>query len=411
MKFLPFSKFYYIIGCLSIMIPFLFFAVLAIFSIEYKGVSESSIYIGTLSLSNFLYGIFYISKQITREKFFVTEIFFLFLILFFISYVVILFFFDETFDKDFLYSFLVLVMPVSLFALDLGRNTNGIEIIKKILFSFSLIILLSIAIVIPKMMRMDLNDLITFYGGGHYQGFAYLASFSFLVFLVYFLFYLKSYSKIVRFCFGLVFFVHVLGVFLSGARGGIMVVILGAFFCLSLKYSFVRIFYLILRSMPFVVVLYVVIGFYFRSYQDRFYDSFQRLFSYIGEGGLDMSKTSNRDLLYDESLKLISERPIFGYGIFDYQLLTNGWYPHNFFLEILLQGGIFYLLIWLLILVLFFFKLAFLLRSSKCHFYILPFVLYSFIQLLASGTYLLEPFFWFSIIYVFTAKIKCLNIS
>ena len=119
-----------------------------------------------------------------------------------------------------------------------------------------------------------------------------------------------------------------------------------------------------------------------------------------------MSKTSNRDILYEESIKLIKKKPLIGYGFLDYLNQTGFGYPHNFFLEVLLQGGLLFLIIWSIFLIYFFHRLTILIKNNKNYIVILPFVVYCFIQLLFSSTYLLEPFFWFSIIFVFTASSK-----
>lgn len=402
LKSILYKNKYIAIGSLAIMMPFLFFAILAIFSFEYAGFTESASYAITLIFFDFLFISLYCARLMTRKQVLLTEIIFLLVLLLFIIYVVILFFSYNSFDEVFLYQFLIFIIPSALFALDLGRS-RSIETIGRNLFFLSQVILASILFVLPKMLSIDLNDLSTFYGGGHYQGFAYAVSFSYLVNLVYFLFYLQNHSKLNSFYFILSFVVHASGVAFSGARGGAMVIIVGTLVCMYLKYSVIRFTYIIVKIFALLAVLFSGLLLYLNSYADRILDSVQRLFSYIGEDGLDMSKTSNRDLLYDESMRLIYQKPVLGYGIFDYKVQTGDWYPHNFFLEILLQGGMIYLFVWLLILLFFFLKLYFLLKGSNKHYFILPFLMYSFIQLLVSGSYLLEPFFWYTIIYVFTA--------
>ena len=79
-------------------------------------------------------------------------------------------------------------------------------------------------------------------------------------------------------------------------------------------------------------------------------------------------------------------------------------YPHNIFLEFLLQGGVIYLTFWIILFAKLFKKFKQLLRKDDTNFFLIPISVFPFIQLLASGTYLESGLFWFTIAYVFNYK-------
>ena len=82
------------------------------------------------------------------------------------------------------------------------------------------------------------------------------------------------------------------------------------------------------------------------------------------------------------------------------------WNAHNIFLDILVQGGIILMILFLFVMFSFFKKLHKILKYDSKSNVILIFVIYSFTLLLFSGTYLQDPFFWFSLAYVFNYSFK-----
>jgi hypothetical protein len=203
-------------------------------------------------------------------------------------------------------------------------------------------------------------------------------------------------------------FKYLIGIILSGGRGGFVVIFVGTLLSLFVRFPLWRVFmYIFIFSIVLFLIGFVTLSF-FDQYQDRILESSERLFSYITSSGISMEQTSNRDQLYNVALTSIFKEPIFGYGIFRYLGQTDGWYPHNFFLEVLLQGGFIYLFFWIFVIVFFVIKLKFLFSTNRKHFLIISTMVYSFIQLLFSGTYILEPMFWFSLAYVFTSSSQIL---
>ena len=392
-------------------IPFTFFSVAAFFSIEYQGFENSLSYIATLTISFALYFIVnYRELFLSRRGIAIRFIFILFQLIIIFDALITGFFknFEST---KFLGQFILMVMPALFFGLQLGFD-NRINSIKDILLVIAIINCIGFFSVIPALLSMPVNELITFYGGGHYQGFAYSVSFSFLVILTYYLFYLKRVNILINFLFYLISILLLVCLVLSGARGAFLVVIFGGVILLKLRFKFKR---LLLTFLIIGVLLFFIANLLFTQfgeYQDRVSQSLDRILSYIGSEGIDIEQTSNRDYYYTEALNLITASPLIGYGFFGYLGKTGGWYPHNLFLEILLQGGALFLLFFLLGLIVFFKKAIHLFKTSDPPYLLIPVISYSFIQLMFSGTYILEPFFWFSLAYVFaTSRNKTLRLA
>ncbi len=126
---------------------------------------------------------------------------------------------------------------------------------------------------------------------------------------------------------------------------------------------------------------------------------FERIFSYIGEGGIDLSQTSNRDILYSKALGYIGQSPLFGYGILGYEYLDGlNRYPHNIALELLIEGGIIYLLLWLFIVISGYRKMKRIRNTNLYELYLIAFM-FSIVKLMFSSSYSYEMLFWFSIVF------------
>ena len=78
-------------------------------------------------------------------------------------------------------------------------------------------------------------------------------------------------------------------------------------------------------------------------------------------------------------------------------------YPHNFFLEVTEQGGVLYLLFWIVMLVFLARKIDAMIVHE--HLYILfPLAIYPAVFLMFSGTYTITSMFWFVICYVWAKR-------
>ena len=126
----------------------------------------------------------------------------------------------------------------------------------------------------------------------------------------------------------------------------------------------------------------------------------QRTFSYLTKNGIDMSETSNRDDVYGAALQAIGDSPVIGYGLLMKGTYIEGSWPHNIFLEVMLQGGIIYMMFFLIVAFSWLTKLRLMINRGHGS-YIIPVALYPFVMLLFSGSYISTGLFWFSLAYVF----------
>ncbi|MFI3214117.1 MAG: O-antigen ligase family protein [Eubacteriales bacterium] len=136
-------------------------------------------------------------------------------------------------------------------------------------------------------------------------------------------------------------FIATCSVFFTGSSTGIIILILFITYYISLyihKYNLS-----IKKIIPVLVVAFLSIIIF------RVQNNFTYLFDFLF--GKDAS-FSGRDMLWDAALSYIPEKLIFGYGIRENSVINfygRSYTSHNLVLEILLDGGIFQLLILLLI--------------------------------------------------------------
>lgn len=133
-----------------------------------------------------------------------------------------------------------------------------------------------------------------------------------------------------------------------------------------------------------------------------------RAIAFIGPGGkINWEGSSGRLPIYQESLRAFKESPLIGYGLYRYlSKVSFGIYPHNLFLEILLQGGLVYLGVWLVSLFAILKKLHRMIRYDRKNLLLLYVGLYPIVMLMFSGSYLSTGLFWFSIAFVVGFHIK-----
>lgn len=395
------NKLFLFFGVNILTLPFTFFSVNSLFSIQYEGSENSKSYIIVIVISALIFYYLFFERLISRS-FLAKDLLLVILPILIIINALFANIFLGVSTEKFVYQFFLLVMPALFFGMELGRN-DYLSSSGNFLFLVALIISVSVLFLIPKMLFIPTNELMTFFGGGQYQAFSYSVSFSFLVSLIYYLFYLKNKSILINIFFIILFLVQISGVALSGGRGGAGLVIIGLLIILFNKFSVVRVFKIFINIISVLLIFISLLYFNFSDYSDRIFESLGRIFSFLNDGTIDFTKTSNRDLVYSETIVLISKEPIFGFGIFGYLNKTDGGYPHNFFLEILLQGGILFLIFWCIAFFFFIIKLINLINVDK-HKYLLATFIYSFVLLMFSATYLLEPFFWFNLSYVITSS-------
>ena len=188
----------------------------------------------------------------------------------------------------------------------------------------------------------------------------------------------------------------------SGGRGGFVLAVISAIVLVYMKYT-KRGSNLVKTSLMFVAmiaVLLVVVSFLPENIVNAVNTGSQRTFSYITNQGIDMTETSNRDEVYSGALIDIQQKPLLGYGLLMKGSFIEGSWPHNIFLEVLLQGGMFYLIILLVVMISLYKKLRLMLKRGHSYF-IVPIALYPGVMLLFSGSYITTELFWFVASYIY----------
>lgn len=381
-----------------------FFAISAFLGIKHLGSEESSTYIIVLSISTIIAYLFLLIDIFRFKYIYLSNLFFLTVpLLVFISYLVGSSF-GEFANKTILIYF-VLVVPSMLSGYLYARDKNTNQLVKGFII-VSFIIFLGLLKSLSELLQSSVIDLLTVFGGGQYQALSYFAAFGYSTYLAYLLFYTNEKSRIYSLLSICLFSVFLVSIFLSGGRGGLIVIVFSSIIFFYLKFGFKK----------FIVFFIFILAIFFALYQltnvmqfenkERILESIDRLFSFISGGGIDMTQSSNRDEFYNKAIELISQKLLLGYGIFGYINYAGDFYSHNLFLDFLLQGGIVYLICWILFIFCFLFKLVQILKFCPNEKIILVPVISSFTLLLFSGSYLQESLFWFSLSYVFNYKIN-----
>lgn len=260
----------------------------------------------------------------------------------------------------------------------------------------------SLILNIPKIVLMGVVQL---GGGGGHQDIAYSSGFFICILLAYlycgleeyrYKFFTNSYFRIIEIA---LIPILVLVNLMSGGRGGAILMIVGA---IAYSYMFARkhakkYFYVIAA-----VVILGAIGFSYNAGQGLTRvvgGGIERSFNYISGGELD-TEAGNRDLIYDIAEDIIIDSPIIGHGLFggyakEYKQI--GGYAHNIFYDILIHGGIIYLIVLLIYLVRAYRSAYRLIRYDQSKALLLSYGLYIMVLLMFSGTYFTCPQFWFFI--------------
>ncbi len=386
---------YWIYG-LTLTYSFLFFSIYAILGLEFGGSENNLNYIfgyATFSLLSCAFGLYslLIQKFITKVS----------LWFFILPLIITLFYIFESPSNDFAFrtylSFIVIVFPIILIGLDLAKTQSLERIYNSLVFVF-VIVTIGALKMLPGLISTNIWKLEGVFGGGNTQSLSYTMSFVYMIGLVSIIdstrvkkiWHLKS-------TLFLALIVLVLTTILAGGRGAFLVVLGSSIVFIFREYKKLR----VLKLIPIFILIYLMYSIVTYYLDERFVEGIGRIFAYIASSGLNLEEgSSNRDVIYLKALDLFYENKVFGAGIFT-QMKTIGGYSHNIFLDILGQGGIFFLIFFLILMVYFFRKLKRILEYDPKSNLILIFIIYSFTLLLFTNTYLNESFFWFSLAYVF----------
>lgn len=124
-----------------------------------------------------------------------------------------------------------------------------------------------------------------------------------------------------------------------------------------------------------------------------------RILSYFENGEFQVGNTSGRDILYSNSIELIKDKFLMGYGMFNYYPSLGGT-PHNIFLEIFLISGFVGLIIFIFITFYYIYKFVKLYEEDSIDKLVIYIFAYPTIFLMFSGNFLIIAELWFVIFYV-----------
>ena len=313
-------------------------------------------------------------------------------------FLIALYFLEEGGRSWMFNSFLAFSIPCCYIGTSMGVE-RSLKELSVYLEPIMLFVTLAIGITLPYMLFARTIDF-------EYQTFSYYCSFAYTINLFFILFgkefnRLKLFDNIIY---------TVLSVFLlviqasccliAGGRGGFIVIIFSTLvFLLLMKKKiigpisvFIVLFVLILNLLPSDMVDSMTMG-------------SERTFSFLQGGKLDMSSTSGRDVVYDKAVVLIENRPLLGYGIFGYAGFNKST-PHNIFLEVMLQGGIFYSIIFWMFMLSIIIKLRKMIKLDNRNMLLVAMGIWPGIELLFSGSYMMFGLFWFLVSYIFVYNTK-----
>jgi len=386
----------------------LFFSVLSIIGQQYSGVNDSLSYVLFCIVTGVLSLLYIIKSTLPLRCLSFSRGVLLFS---FLPLVISIIFFIEQPSSDLAETYFTYYLLWGLTATYIGIFVARMELIALIAKWFEVImIFFTISVILSIVLPFYKSVKFISLSGATYQTASYISAFAYTLNLFYILFgteyklFKFHYSNIYRIFAFCLLPIQVLGVFITGGRGGFVLVFVATILMLltnrrNQKFSLQKrvgiIALLLITSLLIIPRL---------NQKALFASGFQRIFSYVTPEGIDMSQTSNRDTFYSNAIELIYEKPLFGYGLF--KNFDNGFYPHNLFLEILLNGGVLYMILIVIIGGLFIRKFILVIKNDALNFVMLPLFLYPIIMLMFSGTYLTTSLFWFGISYVFCYKLK-----
>lgn len=393
----------YFIFSLDLFSQEFFFCTCSLFGITYNGVGSSSIYV-VYSVVLFALTMFFVLKDLIKSKRQISKPFFLLLpfimsFIFLIEYQITPPTGIEWTWKSYVF-FMLFCMP----AMYVGTSMSVRKEINPIYpYMDTVLIVMALGLIrsVPTLLATGMASLTGGESSGDYNTIAYCSALCFGSIYYGLLANRPDRFGIFRSKIFRIFSVVLLPAlafasFSSGGRGGSLLLII-MFLYLTWKYfknaSPIRIAILgipILAIVAFAAVKLVQSNSLLSA---AFEHGTDRAFSYITGNGVDMSQTSNRDIIYENALNAVKEDPIAIRGFF--RTIGMRGYPHNFFIEILLDGGLIYFFIWIVYLFNIFRKGYKMINRDPDLFFMMVVSLYVLVSCFFGGTYLMTGLFWF----------------
>lgn len=399
-----------LISFLAIVSINIFFVISTIIGYEYRGIEESNIYVLYVlivaSLNIFVIIKFFLTKKISisYKELVVLSIPLIVIIIYLIT---ILNGKHSLLGKTYFQYFLIWSTPAIYSAFYIYKNKLFENIVK---YMEIMMLLITFSIIKSAFIPFVMGSRFESLGGATYQTASYLSSFAFGLNLYFILFgnlhkrfkftKFKTYTWI-SFVFLIVQF---LGIFLSGGRGGIVLLFVYSVYILfaaatnrqkRLTKRTILVFGGIVLTLTLIMPMLLQ--------NNNFIGGFNRTLQFISiDSGINWEGTSNRDIVYLNAINLIQQKPFLGYGLFGFWSVSG--YPHNIFLEVLLNGGFVSLIIFLIFMFSIIRKLKNMIECKPQYRLLFIILLYPLISLLFTGTYIMNTEFWFIITYILIYK-------
>lgn len=389
-----------------------FLAIIPAFGISYTGAEESPIYVLTVLGTNALAICYVVCQELFHHKQAKGSIgFYLLPLLILFLYVIELAFgnLDESSSTSRLIRYFFAYSASGIIIGTYCYRFDRFDLIAKNLEPLAIICSIGLIISLPSMYVEDEMSS-TIGGGGGHQTISYVAAICFGIFSIglrlknmdrkysYKLFASSYYRPIAL----ALMIANAVICIVGGGRGGAILLIVNTL--ATLFYFSKEKFWRTILSIAAggAVFYFAVTNVSSWGVDEMFRRGAERAFAFIGaDGKIDMSETSERDKVYAIAGELIGSKPGLGYGPFHQYDICERYisepYCHNLFCEWLLQGGIPYFALWLVVLIGSLRRIHRLIVQGAYH--LIPIVSYPLVVLMFSGTYLMMPLFWFSIVY------------
>jgi O-antigen ligase len=277
------------------------------------------------------------------------------------------------------------IVPSILLGIVFSSDSCDKKQIRKYLLFCMYLFTVSIILYIYKFILEGTIVLRNGFGAGTYQNAGYCAAFAFTITL-----FLFDKNKIVKIGLLLVQFI---GCIVSTASGPFVSCLLGVFlyfvdYAKKNKLSIKQII-----TIPAIIALVVLVFFYLKD--SVFNTAYEAISSFFSFGkGVDL-ESAGRDDVYGQAFAVILQHPL-GAGLFGYYRYME--YPHNIFLETMLQGGIIYTALMVFVIILMTKKYVFYKEKDEFAVCLNPIFIVNSVMLLVSGSYMLNTVFWFFLI-------------
>ena len=395
------------------MAEWIFFLFLSLFNLQYSGANDSNLYIYywiiVFSFSIFSL-ILYLHNYLKQSKF--PKTFFkkicpivLIISLYLISFS--LFGYDNVKNGYYAQIFILMCVPSFLLGyLCTEKKQENILISSVINFVVIGTMILTVSLYRLIFSSVGTESLETIGGAGR-LGIGYLATHFFIITFYIFLFEQAKKTNRINLLFNLplknfflllMLLIQVSTVLFSGSRGPLLNLLIVSLIMIIVKFleNDLRTF---MKKISILFLVLIVIAQLFKSFaQDLFATSTERTLTLFQLDSENWAGGSGRESLYPKAIDMFIDKPIFGHGPMAFLSKSGtGMYPHNLFLECLVDYGLVGLMVFIIFLSFIIFKYIKSFELNKNILLIAFLFISTLIELQVSGSFMANPRFWFFI--------------